>query len=106
MEFVKPIIVISRCLEFAKCRYNGVMISDDLVKKLKDYVEFIPVCPEVEIGLGVPRETIRLVKEDDEIRLVQPATKRDVTDEINRFSQEFLDSLEQVDGFLLKDRLS
>nr|WP_218059017.1 DUF523 and DUF1722 domain-containing protein [Orenia metallireducens] len=104
MQFVKPIVVVSKCLEFDKCRYNGVMISDEFVKKLKDYVEFIPVCPEVEVGLGVPRETIRLVKEDDEIRLVQPATKRDITDKMKQFSAEFLDSLEQVDGFILKDR--
>jgi len=104
MEFVKPVIVVSKCLEFAKCRYNGVMISDEFVKKLKDYVEFIPICPEVEIGLGVPRDTIRLIKGNDKIRLIQPATKRDVTDEMKEFSEEFLGSLDQVDGFLLKDR--
>lgn len=104
MELVKPIVVVSKCLEFVKCRYNGVMINDQFIKKLKDYVEFIPICPEVEIGLGVPRKTIRLVKEEDQIRLRQPDTNRDITDKMNKFSEEFLASLDQVDGFLLKDR--
>ena len=67
MDFAKPLIVISKCLEFDACRYNGASINDKIVRSLKKHVQFIPVCPEVEIGLGTPRDPIRLVKKDDEI---------------------------------------
>jgi len=60
-KFGKPRIVVSRCIEFDSCRYNGLKISSDVVKKLKTYVDFTPICPEVEIGLGVPREPIRII---------------------------------------------
>ncbi|HPA49706.1 MAG TPA: DUF523 domain-containing protein, partial [Methanofastidiosum sp.] len=53
-EFLKPRIVVSKCIEFDNCRYNGQMISSDFVNQLKSFVEFIPVCPEFEIGLGIP----------------------------------------------------
>lgn len=51
-EFAKPKVVVSRCLEFAEVRYNGAVIPDKAVERMKAHVEFIPVCPEVEIGLG------------------------------------------------------
>jgi uncharacterized protein YbbK (DUF523 family) len=41
------------------------MISSDFVKKLKKYVDFHPVCAEVEIGLGVPRNPIRIVEKKE-----------------------------------------
>jgi len=56
----------------------------------------------VEIGLGVPRATVRLVRLDGGDRLVQPATGRDVTGEMSAFAARFLDALPPVDGFLLK----
>jgi len=68
------------------------------------YVEFIPVCPEVEIGLGTPRPPVRLVQEKGAVRLVQPDTGRDLTDAMQRFARAFLDRLPPVDGFLLKNR--
>jgi uncharacterized protein YbgA (DUF1722 family)/uncharacterized protein YbbK (DUF523 family) len=80
------------------------MISSDFVKQLKDYVDFIPVCPEVEIGLGIPREPLRLIKTGDSIRLIQPTTGLDYTQQMELFSKKFLDSLDQVDGFILKSK--
>ena len=62
MKISNPRIVVSKCLEFDKCRYNGLSINDSIIRSLKDYVEFIPICPEVEIGLGTPRDPIRLCK--------------------------------------------
>ncbi|WP_268921640.1 DUF523 domain-containing protein [Methanolobus halotolerans] len=44
-------------------RYNGQVIHSRIVRDLEPLVDFIKVCPEVEIGLGVPREPIRIVKE-------------------------------------------
>jgi uncharacterized protein YbgA (DUF1722 family)/uncharacterized protein YbbK (DUF523 family) len=101
-EFPKPKVVVSRCIEFGQCRYNGQMISSDFVKSLAPYVEFLPVCPEVEIGLGIPRGSLRLVSSGDETRLVQPTTGRDVTLDMQSFAASFLDSLGEVDGFILK----
>jgi uncharacterized protein YbgA (DUF1722 family)/uncharacterized protein YbbK (DUF523 family) len=103
-ESVKPAVIVSKCIEFESCRYNGLMISSDVVKRLKHHVHFSPVCPEVEIGLGIPRNPIRLVMVDGKARLIQPATKDDVTDKMNHFTSSFLDSLDEVDGFILKSR--
>lgn len=100
--FPKPVIVASRCLGFAACRYNGVSIENDFVKKLRKHVDYITVCPEVEIGLGVPREPIRIAKEGGSLRLFQPASGKDVTQDMVSFSSRFLDSLDAVDGFILK----
>lgn len=104
-EFVQPKVVVSRCLGFDHCRYNGDMISSSIVEKLKNYVDFLPVCAELEIGLGVPRNPVRIVSEGGEKqRLVQPASGLDVTDKMNDFITSFFDSLDGVDGFILKTR--
>ncbi len=58
-------------------RYDGQVVPCEIVKELKKYVKFIKVCPEYEIGLGVPREPIRIVREGDEDKLVQPKSGRD-----------------------------
>ncbi|WP_130806253.1 YbgA family protein [Senegalia massiliensis] len=100
----KPKVVVSKCLGFSKCRYNGQVIQDDFVDKLGEYVDYITVCPEVEIGLGIPRKPIRLVLEDNEIILFQPETKNEYTYEMKKFTNYFLSSLKDVDGFLLKGR--
>lgn len=101
---IRPRVVVSRCIEFDHCRYNGDMISSDVVKALKRHVDFTPVCAEVEIGLGVPRDPIRVASFKGELRLVQPSTGRDLTDAMRSFASSFLDSVGTVDGFLLKSR--
>lgn len=125
--FPRPRIVLSRCLEMEACRYNGRMIRSAVVRSLDPWVEWVPVCPEVEVGLGTPRDPIRLVRlegasggttradaatpEDagtpvvaEGTRLIQPSTGRDLTDEMHAFRKAFLDALGPVDGFLLKSR--
>jgi len=103
-EFPKPVVVVSKCLGFAACRWNGVTIPDRFVEILKPHVEFRPVCPEVEIGLGVPRDPIRVIQEGSELKLIQPASGRDVTRQMRAFAEQFLESAGEVDGFLLKSR--
>ena len=103
-QFAKPKVVISKCIEFDHCRYDGSMIPSDFVKALKPYVNFLPVCAEMETGLAVPRDTVRIVSVDGEVRLMQPATNLDVTDKMRDFSSRFLASLPEVDGFILKYR--
>jgi uncharacterized protein YbgA (DUF1722 family)/uncharacterized protein YbbK (DUF523 family) len=106
-EWRKPRVVISRCIEFDHCRYNGDMIGNDLVRRLKESgtIDFIPVCMESEIGLGVPRDPVRIVQMKEGVkRLVQPTTGRDVTELAVDFSEGFMASLRGVDGFILKSR--
>jgi uncharacterized protein YbbK (DUF523 family) len=80
------------------------MIRSPIVAKLKEYVDFLSVCAEMEIGLGVPRKPVRIVFDKGEHRLVQPATGRDVTEDMQTFCTDFLDSARDVDGFILKFR--
>ena len=101
-DYPRPRIVISRCIEFDPCRYDGSKIPSPTVARLKSFADCIPVCPEVEIGLGIPRATVRIVRMDGVDHLIQPATGRDVTREMTVFASRFLDDLPPVDGFILK----
>ena len=103
-DFARPRLVLSRCLELEKVRYNGEKIAYDFVRELEPFVELVPICPEVEIGLGVPRDPIRLIDGEKGVRLYQPSTKRDLTEEMQGFNQSFLSGLPPVDGFVLKNR--
>jgi len=100
----KPIVVLSSCLNSEKVRYNGQDATSKFVVKLAPFVEYKQVCPETAIGLGVPREPIRIIKVGNELRLVQHTTNRDVTDDMNAFTKKFLASLGEVDGFIFKSR--
>lgn len=104
MDAVRPRVVFSRCLGFDHCRYNGEIINDDFCSRLRGHVESVPVCPEMEIGLGVPRDPIRIVYQGDEPRLVQPSTGRDVSAAMRDFARRFLAGVGPVDGFVLKSR--
>ena len=101
---IKPVIVVSRCLGFAACRWNGVTIPSEIINILKPHCLFKTVCPEVEIGLGVPREPIRIIKTSGKKILFQPATGRDVSKKMANFVYKFLEQLEPVDGFILKSK--
>lgn len=100
----KPVVVVSECLGFCNCRYDGQTISDKFVKSLEEYVDYIKVCPEVEIGLGVPRSAVRLIEHEGEVELFQPGEDRFLTKEMDSFSEGFLSSVGKVDGFILKGR--
>jgi uncharacterized protein YbbK (DUF523 family) len=100
----RPTVVISRCIDFDSCRYNGQVIRASIREELEPFVDLLPICPELEIGLGVPRDPVRLVRSEGRTRMVQPSTGRDLTGEMNAFSKRFLDSLDRVDGFIVKGR--
>ena len=57
-DTMKPVVVVSQCLGFAAVRYNGAILRDDFIQTLTQHVKFVQVCPEVGIGLGVPREPV------------------------------------------------
>ncbi len=105
-RYPKPQLVVSKCLGFADCRWNGIAISSTVVEKLEPFVTFHPVCPEMEIGLGVPRKPIRIVLKKERRLLLQSINEMDVTERMERFCSQFLDGLtgKPLDGFILKGR--
>jgi uncharacterized protein YbgA (DUF1722 family)/uncharacterized protein YbbK (DUF523 family) len=104
MKHAKPTIVVSRCLGFDACRYNGQMIPNRFLRQLEPFAKLELVCPEVEIDLGIPRDPIRIVAGENGERLVQPSTGLDLTDRMVGFREKYLSGLGTVDGFVLKAR--
>jgi uncharacterized protein YbgA (DUF1722 family)/uncharacterized protein YbbK (DUF523 family) len=103
-KVLRPKVVVSRCLGFDTCRYNGQTLPDKFVDALGEFVDYRTVCPEVEIGLGVPRDPIRLVLERGEMLLYQPATGKECRQDMLDYSDNLFRELSDVDGFLLKGR--
>jgi uncharacterized protein YbgA (DUF1722 family)/uncharacterized protein YbbK (DUF523 family) len=98
-------IGISACLLGEEVRYDGGHKRDSfLTDVLRRFVEFVPVCPEVEAGFGTPREAMHLRRTNDRIRLVTVKTDRDVTAPMERFVRRRLPALEAEDlsGYVLK----
>lgn len=100
----RPNIIISKCLNFDKCRFNWDMVNDDFLLKLWEFVNYIPVCPEVAIWLSTPRLPLRLYKEDYKTILIQPWTDTDLSEKMRKFSKTFLASQKNIDWFVLKNR--
>jgi len=102
----RPIrIGISSCLLGQKVRFDGGHKRDAfLVETFGAFVEWVPVCPEVELGLGIPREALRLSRKDGEIRMVNTKSGRDITAEMRRWSVDRVESLagEDLAGYVLK----
>lgn len=101
---VKPILVISKCLGFDACRYNGGIENNSFIENLKKYVEFITVCPESDSGLSTPRDILRIVQKNDKLEIVVSKTGEDVTGKLCDFIEKFLTDLGDVDGFILKNK--
>ena len=102
MNFIKPKIVISKCLEFDACRYDGQLINNKYIKALKEFIDFIPICPEVEIGMGIPRDPIKIINNNNKVSLYQESSGKDYTVKMNNFTKKFLNSTNNIDGFILK----
>ena len=98
-------IGISACLLGQEVRYNGGHAHDRFITgTLGQYVEFVPVCPEVECGLGVPRPTMHLKGEVAKPRLVVTKTGEDRTEQMVSWAEKRLDALSDEDlcGFIFK----
>ena len=98
-------IGISSCLLGAKVRFDGGHKKDDfLVNTFGKRVKWVPVCPEVEVGMGTPRESIRLVRGGDGVRLVAPKSGSDWTAEMRAYCKRRVVELGKHDlcGFVLK----
>ena len=103
-QFHKPKILISKCLEFDACRYDCGIISNKYIRALKRYMQFIPICPEVEIGLGIPRDSIHIIQQNSQKFLYQPTTGKDLTYKMEMLFEHHLDNLKSVDGFIVKSK--
>ena len=99
-------IGISSCLLGEEVRHNGGHKRDRYITEvLATHFTFIPFCPEVAIGLGVPRPTIRLQGGSDSPRAVMPAAGlRDVTDELTAYGREVGHSHEYISGYIFKSK--
>jgi len=96
---------ISTCLLGEPVRYDGGHKRDRFITDtLGQYVEFVPVCPETECGLGVPRESMRLQGDPASPRLVTSRTGVDHTDRMVAWAERRLKELEKEDlcGFIFK----
>jgi uncharacterized protein YbgA (DUF1722 family)/uncharacterized protein YbbK (DUF523 family) len=96
---------VSRCLLGENVRYDGGHKLDRFVRdELGRFFTLVPVCPEVECGLPVPREALRLVGDPERPRLVTQKSGLDHTARMTRWAMEALDRLAAQDlcGFVFK----
>jgi len=98
-------IGVSACLLGREVRYDGGHKRDAfLVETFGRYVEWVPVCPEVELGLGTPRPTLRLERHGADMRLIMPKTGDDHTDAMRRYAHKRVAALadDNLCGYVLK----
>jgi uncharacterized protein YbgA (DUF1722 family)/uncharacterized protein YbbK (DUF523 family) len=100
-------IGISSCLLGNKVRYDGGHSHDRyLTQTLGLFTEYVPVCPEVECGMPIPREAVRLVGPTENPRLVTQKTAMDKTDQMKTWIKGRLEELAKEDlcGFIFKSK--
>lgn len=100
-------VAISACLIGLKYRYDGTSkMNMEIIQALKDRVDFIPVCPEVECGLTIPRRPMRLEVSASGTRLRVIETGEDVTNAMLDWAQTKLDKLERlkIDAYIFKSK--
>ena len=98
-------IGISSCLLGEPVRWNGGHVRHAfLAETVGSMVDFVPVCPEVEVGMGTPRPTVRLTSRDDGIRMVDPANGIDWTPAMERLARARVGMVDEhgLSGFILK----
>ncbi len=100
-------IGVSACLMGEKVRYDGQHKHDSYITgTLGQWFEFVPVCPEFELGLGVPRETMRLEGDPEHPRLMTGKTRRDLTEPMLAWCDKRVTELEKENlcGFIFKSK--
>lgn len=98
-------IGLSACLVGREVRFDGGHCRDrQLIDTAARFAEFIPVCPEVEAGLGVPRPTIRLQRDGNLVKLVRPSDGEDLTAQMRTWAEERVAQIAgmNLSGFVLK----
>ncbi len=101
--YPRPVVLTSACLLGQPVRYDGGHKQCRYLKTLAAHMELKPICPELAIGLGVPRPPIHLVKRGEEIRLLQVHDHSlDLTEQMSAFAQAQAAALSSVDGLVAK----
>ncbi len=103
METIK--LGVSKCLLGEPVRYDGQHKLDKYIRdSLGKFVTFVPVCPEVECGLPVPRESMRLVGRPEDYRLLTSRSGRDITPMMREWLPSVINKLqtEKISGFIFK----
>lgn len=98
---------VSACLLGRPTRYDGGHKLDAVLRDaLAERFELVPICPEAEAGLGVPREPMRLEGDPEHPRLIARQTRRDLTDVLESWARRRVAALEteRLAGFVLKAR--
>jgi len=100
------LLAISACLLGENVRYNGSNKHNNyIIGHLKQNLEILPVCPEMAIGLGVPRPPVQLVLKTRGIRCVGVTDKTlDVTDRLQQYTKHFLTQNPRLSGFILTSK--
>jgi uncharacterized protein YbgA (DUF1722 family)/uncharacterized protein YbbK (DUF523 family) len=96
---------ISTCLLGLRVRFDGGHKHDRyLTDTLGQFFEWVPVCPEVELGLGTPRESIHLIQIDGDVRLRTTKTEKDLTSSMQTFVRKRVAALQSdhLCGYILK----
>lgn len=104
MNSPRPVIAVSSCLLGQRVRYDGTdKYAPWIVEVLGREVDFLPICPEVGIGLGIPRPPIRLMAVAGQVRArgIEDLSL-DVTDRLESFAKETAKGLRAVSGYILK----
>ncbi len=105
MTTLRPRIGVSACLLGRPVRFDGGHKKSDFVAEtLSRFVDFVPVCPEVESGMSAPRESLRLVSHPVGLRLIGNRSGVDQTDRMTTFATDRVTELLalELDGFVLK----
>lgn len=100
-----PRIGVSACLLGQAVRYDGGDKFIPAITGLTNEFELVPICPEVEAGLGVPRPPVQLVKKEDQLAaLGVQNSELDVTDQLLAFCIESEQLVKTLSGLILKAR--
>jgi uncharacterized protein YbbK (DUF523 family) len=102
----KPLVGVSQCLLGDAVRYDGQSKANRIViEKLVILFELIPVCPEVEAGLGVPRPPVQLTGNIENPELIgRDDPTIDITTIMQTYCQTKVTELKNLSGFILKSR--
>jgi len=103
---VKPLVGVSQCLLGDAVRYDGRSKSNQVVlEQFSQIFELVPICPEVEAGLGIPRPPVQLTDDIENPKLTgRDDIAIDVTDIMNNYCHNKPTELNQLRGFIFKSR--
>jgi uncharacterized protein YbgA (DUF1722 family)/uncharacterized protein YbbK (DUF523 family) len=102
----KPKLGVSACLMGVEVRFNGGHKESHLLTRaLTEYFDFVPACPEVAIGLGIPREAIRLVGDTDHPRAVGTVHHAmDVTEQLADYGEHMANEMSDICGYIFMQK--